>query len=94
MKKRAWRSLLSLVLAFTMVFTIWTPALAKSEAAGEWDPSAEYKLLTVLKDAGIEVYSGDTNPGAKVDLWWNYCLLYTSLWRERPDSLEAGNMGL
>ena len=47
MKKRAWRSLLSLVLAFTMVFTIWTPALAKSEAAGEWDPSAEYKLLTV-----------------------------------------------
>lgn len=46
--------------------------IRKSEATEEWDPSAEYELLTVLKDAGIEVYSGNTNPGATVDLWWNY----------------------
>ena len=32
MKKKAWRSLLSLLLAFTMVCSIWTPAFAKSEA--------------------------------------------------------------
>ena len=85
MKKKAWRSLLSLLLAFTMVCSIWTPAFAKSEATEEWDPSAEYELLTVLKDAGIEVYSGNTNPGATVDLWWNYHddALY---WRLIPDS--------
>ncbi|WP_050697348.1 glycoside hydrolase family 97 catalytic domain-containing protein [Anaeromassilibacillus senegalensis] len=72
MKKRVWRSLLSLVLAFSMVFSIWAPALARSESAKDWDPSAEYEILTVLKDAGIEVYSGNTSPGATVDLWWNY----------------------
>ena len=85
MKKKAWRSLLSLLLAFTMVCSIWTPAFAKSEATEEWDPSAEYELLTVLKDAGIEVYSGNTNPGATVDLWWNYHddALY---WRLIPDN--------
>ena len=85
MKKRAWRSLLSLVLVFSMVFTIWTPALARSEAAEDWESSAEYQLITVLKDAGIEVYSGNTSPGTTVDLWWNYKgdALY---WKLLPDS--------
>lgn len=57
-----------------------------SAQAAEWDQGKEYMLLTVLKDAGIEVYGGSTSAGTTVDLWWNYAgdALY---WRLIPDEL-------
>ena len=58
----------------------------KTEDAPVWDTTAEYRILTSLKDAGIEVYGGNTSAGAKVDLWWNYNPGDALCWRLIPDA--------
>ena len=50
-----------------------------------WDTNALYSILSSLKDAGIEVNSNNTSPGAIVDLWWNFAG-DSLFWRLIPDA--------